>query len=280
MFTASTALAQLSVVDDLQRTVSLRSAANRIVSLAPSITESLFAIGAGEQVVGVTSYCNYPPAALVKAKVGGIVNPNIEAIVNLRPDLIVLSMEGNVREDFVKLTSFGIPVFVTNPRTLQGIRHSIEQLGQLAGRSVEASHLVAMMQSREDSIVAATRRAMKKKVLFFVSLQPLIVVGAGTFLDELLELAGAINPAAATFSTFPAYSREAVVSDNPDIIVIMSGLIAQTGNLDKQYPEWAQLEAVRAGRVFQIDADIVSRPGPRAVDGLDAIFHILHPQTK
>jgi iron complex transport system substrate-binding protein len=280
LFPALSSTQEVSITDDLGRRIELPSPAQRIVSLAPSITESLFAIGAGDQVVGVTTYCNYPPAALKKPKVGGIVNPSIEEIVGLRPDLIILSMEGNVRDDFEKLTSFGIPVFVSNPRSLGGIHRSVEQLGRLTGREARAHQVVAAMQSREDSITNAARQAPVQRVLFFVSLQPLIVVGARTFLNELIERAGGTNPAAATVSTFPAYSREAVLSVDPDTIVMMSGLIDQPRDVQMLYPEWAQLRAVRAGRVYQIDADIVSRPGPRAVDALDALYHLLHRQTK
>ena len=183
---------QIEILDDLNRTVSLPSSAQRIVSLAPSITETLFAIAAGNQAVGVTDYCNYPKEATAKAHVGGITNPSIETIVSLQPDLIILSMEGNVREDFEKLLGFGIPVFVSNPRTLHGIYKSIEDLGILTDRTEEAAQLVHSMQAREESVIRTVPKT-KKRTLLIVSLQPLIVVGGGTFLSELLSIAGAMN---------------------------------------------------------------------------------------
>ncbi|MBI4534970.1 MAG: cobalamin-binding protein [Ignavibacteriae bacterium] len=270
--------AQITLVDDLNRSVSIPSAAQRIVSLAPSITESLFAIGAGSRVVGVTDYCNYPLAAKSKEQVGGVINPNIEKIVSLRPDLILLTMEGNVREDFNKLTSFGVPVFVTNPRTLQGIRESIAKIGSLAGREEEAARLVYSMKNVEDSVKTLTQKAVRPRVLFFVSLQPIIVVGTSTFLNELIELAGGVNIAASTGSTYPTYSREVVLENNPDVLIFMSEIIQDTDEITNLYPEWSKLNAVLAGKVFTIDADVLSRPGPRAVNGLRALFHLLHPQ--
>ena len=269
------AFSQISFVDDLNRTVTLSSPAKRIVSLAPSITETFFAIGAGNSVVGVTDYCNYPPEAKTKQRVGGVVNPSIETIVSLKPDLIVLSMEGNVREDFKKLTSFGIPVFVTNPRNLQGIYTSIEQLGTLTGRKETADRLVKSLRSRADSVHAIVVKGKRRSVLVFVSLQPIIVVGQNTFFAELIELAGGMNAVKKGASTYPTYSREAVLKSNPDVLIFMSDILANPANLVTLFPEWTKLNAYRHKRIFRIDADIVSRPGPRAVDGIETLHDLL-----
>lgn len=266
---------QIEILDDLNRTVSLPSSAQRIVSLAPSITETLFAIAAGNQVVGVTDYCNYPKEATAQARVGGIINPSIETIVSLQPDLIILSMEGNVREDFEKLLSFGIPVFVTNPRTLHGIYKSIEDLGILTDRTEEAAQLVHSMQARQKSVIRAVPKT-KKRTLLIVSLQPLIVVGGGTFLSELLSIAGAMNLAGSASSTYPMYSRETVIAEDPEVLIVMSDVLADETMLLAQFPEWEMLAAVRNNQIHRVNSDIVSRPGPRAVDGLERLFHFLH----
>ena len=269
-------LSQISLVDDLRRTVVLSSPAKRIVSLAPSITETLFAIGAGNTVVGVTDYCNYPAEAKQKQRVGGVVNPSIETIVSLKPDLIVLSMEGNVREDFKKLTSFGIPVFVTNPRNLLGIYTSIVQLGALTGRKENAERLVMSLRSRADSIHAIVAREKKQTVMVFVSLQPIIVVGQNTFFAELIEFAGGTNAAKKGTSTYPMYGREAVLKSNPDVLIFMSDVLASPADLVTLFPEWTNLKAYRQKKIFRIDADIVSRPGPRAVAGLEALHNLIN----
>ena len=193
------AAAEITVVDDLGRTVRLARPAQLIVSLAPSLTETLFAIGAGNAVAGVTSYCTYPKEATQKPQVGGMINPSLEAIVALRPDLIVLSMEGNVREDFDRLTTLGAAVFVSNPRSLADIQNSIRQLGTLAGRSAEASRLATELAAAEADVVRGVS-GPKVRTLLIVSIRPLIVAGGHTFLNELLETAGATNLAA----RFPA----------------------------------------------------------------------------
>lgn len=267
--------AQVAVIDDLGRSVSLPGPARRVVSLAPSITESLFAIGAGDCLVGVTTFCDYPPAVSSVSRVGGMTNPSIETILSLRPDLVVVSMEGNTREDFTKMTGLGVPVFVTNPRTLSGISRSLEQLGELTGHRADARRLVDSMGVR----VARVREhasGQSLRTLLFVSLQPLIAAGGKTFLHELLEASGAHNIAADAPGTYPAYSREAVLAENPDAIILTADLTANVGGLTALFPEWADLAAVRNGRVYPINPDIVSRPGPRAVDALEILFSLLH----
>lgn len=267
--------AQVAIVDDLGRSVSLPGPAHRVVSLAPSITESLFAIGAGGCLAGVTTYCDYPPAVSSVPRVGGMTNPSIEKIVSLRPDLVVVSMEGNTREDFTTMTALGVPVFVTNPRTLSGISRSLEQLGELTGHRAEAGRLVDSMSVRI-ARVRAGASGQSLRALLLVSLQPLIAAGGKTFLHELLEASGALNIAATAPGTYPAYSREAVLAENPDAIILTADLTADVAELIALFPEWANLAAVRNGRVYRINADIVSRPGPRAVDALEILSSLLH----
>jgi iron complex transport system substrate-binding protein len=268
--------AQINVVDDLRRTVTLPHPAERIVSLAPSITECLFALGAADQVKGVTDFCNYPPEAGLKPHVGGMINPSIEAVVGLEPDLIVLSMEGNIREDFRRLTSFGTPVFVSNPRTLEGIYGSLRALGTLTGKEESARRFVAGLTSRENAIRSAAEGKPPVRVLLFVSVQPLMCAGSNTFIDELLRVAGGMNIASRAHGTYPPYSRENVITDDPEVIIVTSDILARGAALTALFPEWGSVDAVRKGRVFRIDADIVSRPGPRALDALEKLFHILH----
>jgi iron complex transport system substrate-binding protein len=267
--------AQTEVTDDLGRVVRLPAPAVRIVSLAPSVTESLFALGAESQVCGVTDYCNYPPAALGKQRVGGMTNPSIETIIALRPDLIIVSMEGNAREDFDRLTRLEAPVFVTNPRTLEGINRTLEELGRLTGRTAESARLAGLLKQAADS-VRALGGDVKIRALCIVSVQPLIVVGRNTFLNELLGTAGADNVAARLPFTYPGYSREAVVAEDPDVILVMSDIVHDRGDLERLFPEWKGLSAVKHERIYSIDADIVSRPGPRAVEGLAELYQLLH----
>lgn len=269
----------ITLSDDLARTLTLPAPARRVVSLAPSITETLWALGAGDQVVGVTDYCNFPPGARTTRRVGGIINPSIETIVSLRPDLIILSMEGNMRGDFQALTGLGIPVFVTNPRTLGGIARSMDDLGLLTGHADSATALSRSLLARAEAIQKRSSPLPVTTVLLFVSLQPLIVAGSGTFVDQIIRWAGGANLAAPLSSTYPSISREAVVSMNPDVMLFLSDVIPDTVQPSSVYPEWKTTGAFRRGRVIRIDADIISRPGPRAVNALESLFTILHPSA-
>lgn len=268
-------LAQDTFTDDLQRRVTIRVPAQRIVSLAPSITETLFAIGAGAQVVGVTDYCTYPAEARRKPRVGGIINPSIEAIVGLRPDLVIMSMEGNVRDDFRKLTSLGVSVYVTNPRTLQGIYASMTQLGSITGTADSAARVVARLRLREQAVRARAGK-IPVRTLMVVSLQPLIVAGRNTFIEELLEAAGGVNLAAYAKGNYPVYSRETLLANNPDVILLASDVLGDVSALPRMFPEWYIVSAIRHKRVYRVEADLVSRPGPRALDALESIVYILH----
>jgi iron complex transport system substrate-binding protein len=271
------AAGQITITDDLQRTIRLEGPARRVISLAPSITESLFAIGAGESVVGVTQYCDYPREAKSLPHVGGMINPSLEAIVALRPDLIVLSMEGNMRDDFRRLTSMGMNVFVTNPRTLDDIHRSLLALGTLTGRTDSATKVVARMVAREAEL-RARATGTPVRTLFIVSMQPLLVAGRNTFLNELITAAGGYNLAMFAQGTYPAYSRETLVANNPDVLLVTSDVVQRPADILTLFPEWRNISAVRHNRVFRVDASLMMRPGPRAVDAIASLLSLLRPQ--
>jgi iron complex transport system substrate-binding protein len=269
----------IHIRDDLGRAISLTRPAGRVISLAPSLTETLFALGAGSQVVGVTDYCNFPPAARMKQSVGGMTTPNLETVIDLHPDLIVVSMEGNLRDDFQRLTQLGVPVFVSNPRDFTGIARSIRQLGVMTGHEGEAAGLAIQIGHRLDSLLA-THRGPRPRTLLLVSLQPLIAAGNGTFVSDMLDRAGAENLGRRAAGTYPPFSRESVVAFQPDVILVMSDVLQSTASLPELFPEWKGLPAMIHERVYRVDADLISRPGPRAVDGLEALINILrerHP---
>ena len=257
----------ITLEDDLGRQLTLPAPAERVVSLAPGITESLFAIGAGEELVGVTSYCSYPPEARQKTSVGGMTSPSIETITALSPDLVIATVEGNVREDVAALERIGIPVFVTNPRSLEGIRHSLRQLGALTGHGQEADRLAEQLKEREDSL-RHEARTPPVRTLLILALRPLVVAGGKTFLDDLLSAAGAENLGALSAGSYPTMSREAIAVRDPEVLILMSDAGADTTALLEQFPEWRMLSAVRNRCLFILDSDLISRPGPRALEGL------------
>ena len=225
----------LTLKDDLGRTLRLPAPATRVVSLAPAITESLFAIGAGNELVGVTAYCSYPPEARQKTSVGGMTSPSVETITALSPDLVIATVEGNIREDVAALERLGIPVFVTNPRSLEGIRRSVRQLGELTGHGPQADRLAARLKQREDSL-RHEARTPPVRTLLILALRPLVVAGGKTFLDDLLSAAGAENLGALSSGSYPTMSREAIAVRDPEVLILMSDAAADTSTLLEQYP--------------------------------------------
>jgi ABC-type Fe3+-hydroxamate transport system substrate-binding protein len=267
-----------AVHDDLGRILTCPSPPQRIVSLAPSITETLFALGLDSSIVGVTDFCNYPPAAATKASVGGINNPNLEQIASLRPDLIVMSVSGNNRSDFDKLIALGMNIFVSNPRSVDGVFRSLESLGVLCGRAGSARRIVDSLRTYERKMVGKAAAFPEKSVLLLLSLRPLIAIGKGTFIDELLSLANARNVTHDTPTAYPILGREEIIRLQPDVIVVTTEVASRVSEILAEYPEWNTLAAVRNKRVAFVNADLISRPGPRIVQGLDQLVHAIHQE--
>jgi len=226
--------------------------------------------------VGVTDYCDEPAAAKRKAKIGGILNPNIERILALQPDLVLMSGSGNMRSDYEKLTSSGISAFVSHPRSIEGILKSITDVGVLTSRKPAADSLVRLLLLRRDELVRQAATQQKKTVLMLLSLNPIVAIGPGTFLDELITLANGRNIAHNSTTAYPLLSREEILRRQPDVIIATNDIVRSTDDVLSSYPEWKSLTAVQNKRVAIVDASIVSRPGPRIIDGLDAVVRAIH----
>jgi iron complex transport system substrate-binding protein len=265
-----------SFTDDVGHTVVLQHAPRRIVSLAPNLTEILFLLGADSSIVGVTDYCDYPDAAKRKAKIGGMLNPNIERILALQPDLVLMSGSGNMRSDFEKLTAAGTPVFVSHPRTIDGVFKSIVDIGELAGRRRTADSAVALLQSRRASLVLHAAAKQNETVLMLLSLNPLIAIGPRTFLNELVTLANGQNIVHDSSTAYPVLSREEILRRQPGVIIATNDIVRSIDDILSPYPEWKSLKAIQNKHVAIVDASIVSRPGPRIIDGLEAMIRAVH----
>ncbi|MEN6478463.1 MAG: cobalamin-binding protein [Anaerolineales bacterium] len=272
----------LTLHDDLDREVTIVEPAQRIVSLAPNLTESLFAIGAGEQVVGVTSFCNYPEEAQTRPQIGGFTSDtiSIEQIVALDPDL-VLSTGGYQQETIEALDALGIPVLGLDPNTLADVMAMIRQLGTITGHAEEAEAVVADMAARIDAVkqaVADIPEDQRVTVYWQIWDEPLMVAGPKSYPGELIELAGAKNVFADTDDYYPTVSAEEVVQRNPQVIMGPNShgdrLTVETF---QQRPGWSTIDAVVNGRIYVVDDDIVSRAGPRLVDALEIIAQTLYP---
>jgi len=248
----------------------------RIVSLAPSITETLFAVGAGAQVVGVSQYCDYPRAAARLPKVGSFLTPNVEAIVGLRPSLIIgLDTASNDRE-LRALARMGYRLLLVDDDSLEGIENGIGRIGAMTGHGAQAQQVLDSIRARMRTVRARLERVPPRKVLMVVGHDPLVAVGGG-YLDELLRMADCINIGAGLGTQWPRLSIEYIIAAAPEVI-----LDGQMGS-DPQTPAgfWSRypnLPAVRNHRVFGYDENPVLRPGPRVAQTLEILAALTHPE--
>lgn len=266
-------------VDDTGRRVYLAKAPSRIISLAPSVTEMLFAIGAGTQVVGVTQFCDFPAEATQKAKVG-YANPNLESLVALEPDLIVAPQEFLKPDLIGKLEQLKIPVFILADRTVEDVFAHIQTLGRMLDRSTEATALGMDLRQHIARVKARTQSAAPVRVLYVLNSEPLITVGPGSFIDQLIGLAGGVNVAAKSATAYPRLSMEVVLQENPDILIFPTGEAEGISESEQQaWRKWSTLAAVKRNNLRQIPADLLNRPGPRIGIALELLADLLHPAT-
>ncbi|MHC1569627.1 MAG: YbhB/YbcL family Raf kinase inhibitor-like protein [Candidatus Syntropharchaeales archaeon] len=275
----------ITLIDDLGREVTIPQNPERIVSLAPSTTEIVFAIGAGDRVVGVDEISNYPPEVEAIPKVGSYATINTERVVDLDPDL-VLAAYGNGIETIDTLSDLGVPVIGLNPTTLNETLQSINLVGEATGCEENATMLTSNMRMQIDAVKAAAAKvAYEPSVLYVIWHDPLYSAGNGTFEDEMMRICRAKNIA----SDLPGYSimtLENVIKRDPEVIITTSGggMGVEETNLSYDYittdPRFAGIKAVKDGKVYVIDADIACRPGPRIVDALKEIFGYIHPELQ
>lgn len=276
----SVATGELTFTDGLGREVVLAGPAQRIVSVAPSNTEILFAVGAGAQVVGRDEFSDYPEEALSLPSIGGSMGEfSAEAIVALEPDL-VLAAEINTPELVKQLEDLGLTVYyLSNPTTLEEMYVNLEIVGQLTGHDV--SELVASLKERVAAVDEKIAPLSFRPNVFYEidATDPTKpwTYGPGTFGDLLIERAGGFNIASSAADPYPQLSLEQIVVANPSVIVLGDAMWGVTPESVKERAGWESIVAVQDGNIFPIDDNLISRPGPRLVDGLEALAKILHP---
>ncbi len=276
--------ASITLNDGLKRTVTLAGPAQRVVSLAPSNTEILFAVGAGAQVVGRDTFSDYPEAAKSAQDIGGSMGQyNTEAIVALHPDL-VLAGGINPPELVASLEKLGLTVyFLPNPATLEEMYANLETVATLTGHSAEAGSLVASLESRVAAVDARIATVSARPSVFYEvdatdATKP-YTYGPGTFGDLLIQRAGGTNIGAQLKDPYPQISLEQLVVANPEVILLGDALYGGvTPEKVAARPGWGALAAVKNKQVFPFDDNLISRPGPRMVDGLEALAKLLHPE--
>ncbi|HEX2055857.1 MAG TPA: cobalamin-binding protein [Nitrospiraceae bacterium] len=278
--TAADAIEQRSFTDDLQRTVSVPTVPARVISLAPSVTEMLFAIGLDREIVAVTPFCDYPPAARQRPKVG-YANPSLETIVSLDPDLVIAPVEFLRSDLLTKLEQLNIPTLVLGARSLDDIEKHLRLFGRLFDRSTQAEAVIQTMRGRMETAAARAKRSPPVRVLYVLNSQPLITVGPGSYIHDLIERAGAVNIAASASVAYPRIGMDTVLKGDPEILLFPVGNTETVPAADREaWKRWTDITAVRAGRLHIIPSDVINRPGPRIVDALDALVAIFHPSPE
>lgn len=274
----------VTVSDAFGRSVTLQSEPKRIISLSPANTEILFAIGEGEQVVGVTTFCDFPADAASRPKVGGFAGStvNLESVIALHPDLVLAGDEHH-RAVIELLSKRGIPALSIKAADFGGVYGSIRLIGQATGRLPEADTLVKSMQARVETVakqVARIRPVDRVRVFWEVFDAPLITSGRNSFIGQLIEMAGGVNVFADIDAEFPQVNSEAVIARDPQVILGPEVPGTETMSIDRLRARkgWAGIDAVRHGRVYALSGDLTSRPGPRLVDGLELVARTLYPK--
>jgi iron complex transport system substrate-binding protein len=279
--TANIAIASnfpVTVKDDTGRTVKVTKEPQRIISTAPDTTEILFALGLGNRVVGVSTYCNYPEEAKTREKIGTFQDPNIEKVLALKPDLVIST--GGVQRQFIeRLEKMGIPVYTSYPHNLDEVLKSIYKIGLVTGAEKEANDLIFDLKFRIARVTSKVGKVKNKpKVFFELWHEPLMSAGPGSFIDDLIKKAGGINLAGDAKTAYPIFSLEQLIKEDPDVIIAAESSMG--GNLSDiaKRPGWGMLKAVKNQKIFTINDDIIFRAGPRLVIALETIAKYLHPE--
>lgn len=258
-------------IDEIGDSVRLEGVPARIVSLAPSITETIFAIGAGERVVGVTDFCDYPEEVKRKERVGGFINPSIEKILFLKPNLVFATRDGNDQMVVNRLKRSGIPVYVADQRDFNGVLESIRKISLILGVDKAGMEITNELERRKKDIENKVKH--KRRVLFLYSTEPLITSGPKTLANDLIKIAGGINIFEDSRVSYPRVNLETAITRKPDVVIV-------TTMADENNRNLTELEKFFRSRVRRINGDIVNRPGPRIIEGLEELYRIIHEEPE
>jgi iron complex transport system substrate-binding protein len=260
-----------SVTDDLGRNVELPQPVSRAISLAPSITELIYAAGAGDRLVGVTTYCNYPAETASIEKIGDTLNPNIEKIIALKPDVVFVSTASQLEAFMQTLEEQRIAVYVIDSKSVSEMLEDLGIIGSLFGTESSAESTASALEKRVNDLHQKLAPNAPQRVFIQISNEPLFTIGKDSFLTNLIETAGGSSVTKDVPSAYPKLSKETALALNPDVIIL-------SDSEDNQEPNdvFKNSPAVKNGRVYKINADIISRPGPRQVDAIEQIAGFLH----
>jgi iron complex transport system substrate-binding protein len=262
------------VTDDFGRLVKIPLKIDRAISLAPNLTENIFAVGAGDRLVGVTTFCNYPDEARKIQKIGDTINPSMEAIIALKPQIVFISTASQIESFISTLEQQNIAVFVTAAKDLDGVYRNLYQLGELFGTDDEARRKVDEMKRRVADVEARTATEADVKVFVQISKEPLFTIGRDSFLTEIIRRAGGVSVTADVPTAYPKFSKETALALQPEAIIL-----SESEDNSEPNDIFRDSPAVKNGRFFKVNADLLSRPSPRIVDALEQVAKDLHPES-
>jgi len=265
--------------DEVGREVTFPFHPKRVVSLAPNITEILFSLGLDEEIVGVSIHCNFPEKAKSRVKVGSYISLDFERITALKPDLIIATGAGNTRDMVDRLEKLGFPTYVIYPKNFNDILQSIAHIGEIVYREKEARVIIEGMRKRSQRVINLTKGLLPPRVFIQIGDAPIVTVGKGSFADDLIRLAGGENIAGKEKEVYPRFGMEEILKRSPGVIVVSS--MNPRGDYQKILKEWSRwksIPAVKNGRIHLIDSDLIDRPSPRIVDGLEEFAKVFHPE--
>ena len=263
------------------RSVTIPFHPKRIVSLAPSITEILFALGLGDRTVGVTTFSDYPEAAASRPKVGSFVTVSLEKVASLNPDLVIATADGNKKEIVDQLEQIGLPVYVINPGSLEELLETIVNIGVVTGTETEARGVVLALRKRIDRVASLIQGLKRPRVFLQVGVNPVVTVGKDTLYNRLIEMAGGVNIYGDVTTRYPRCGVEEIIAAKPDILIVST--MKRGGNFSrirKRWMKWKNIPAVENNRIHIIDSDLIDHSSPRIVEGLEELVWIIHPEAE
>jgi iron complex transport system substrate-binding protein len=271
----TTADASRILTDETGRKVTMPDHPHRLVCLAPSVTDTVFALGSGDDVVAVSDYTIYPPAALKKPSIGSLIDPSIETILSLHPDLVLGTRIPSSTETAARLEKVGIPVYFVDPHGLAGILHSISSLGAALDREAQAAALNTDLTRRIEAVKTRTAGKPAPRVLLPVWYDPIVTIGEHAFITEIIETAGAKSITDDLIPEWPQVSMETVIARAPDALVLFRGGKISIDTL-RNRPGWSSLAAVQKGKVYYVDSGI-QESSPEAINALEELAREFHP---
>jgi iron complex transport system substrate-binding protein len=267
--------ASRTLTDEMGRKVVVPDHPHRVICLMPTVTDTVFALGAGDDVVGISDYTKYPAAALTKPSVGDLIKPSIETILSLHPDLVIGTQPKGPMEVTDQLERAGIPIFLVSPHGIAGIFHSVETIGMALNRTPQAEALIHSLQLRVDVVRTRTKNLPAPRVFMPIWYDPITTIGKNAFITEVIEAAGGRSVTDDLNTEWPQINMEVVLERAPDALLLVRGG-KTTLKVLQDRPGWSSMTAIKAHRAYYVD-DRINFASPVAIDALEDLAKQFHP---